>query len=145
MLRTYFECESCGWSIAYGEVYWGLVELAKTAGVETCPKCKQELSRVIRDIRVGKVFGINNAPYPKPLHSDALGIQPDQVTEHREMFPDVELDSERRPVFTNANQHDAYMEKAGIRKDVQKTRRPGEVIAKLESEDEDRRSNTANS
>ncbi len=83
----------------------------------------------------GQCFGINNAPYPKPLHSDALGIQPDQVAEHRELFPGTELDSENRPVFTNANQHDAYMEKAGIRKDVQKTRRPGEVIAKLESED----------
>ena len=85
----------------------------------------------------GRAFGINNAPYCKPLHSDALGIQPDQVAEHREMFPGVEIDSENRPVFTNANQHDAYMEKAGIQKDVQKTRRPGEVIARLGDEDAD--------
>jgi hypothetical protein len=98
-----------------------------------CPTCCEELAAEALDIHN---ININNAPYRRPLHSDALGIQPDQVAEHREMFPGVEIDSENRPVFTNLKQHDAYLEKAGIRKDVQKTRRPGEVIAKLGEEEE---------
>ena len=52
--------------------------------------------------------------YATPIHSDALAISPDQVEEHRRMFPDIELDSECRPVFTKYSTHDAYLEKAGF-------------------------------
>ena len=77
-------------------------------------------------------MNINNAPYKKPLHSDALGMQPDDVAEHREKFPDIEIDSENRPVFTNMRQHDAYMEKVGVVKATQKLRKRGKVIAALD-------------
>ena len=77
-------------------------------------------------------MNINNAPYKKPLHSDTLGMQPDDVAEHREKFPDIEIDSENRPVFTNMRQHDAYMEEVGVVKTTQKLRKRGNVIAALD-------------
>ncbi len=127
-------CEECGNWTTVNRMYVGWDILTADAGGLLCPRCSIHLSPGIHES--GRVFGINNAPYRKPLHSDALGVQPDQREEHQKLYPDVELDSENRPVFTHANQHDAYMEKAGIRKDVQKTRRPGEVIAKLGEEGE---------
>ncbi len=128
-------CVGCGFWTTVNRLYHGMDEINVNSGGLGCRVCKAYLEPGIHES--GRVFGINNAPYRKPLHSDALGIQPDQVAEHREIFPDVELDSENRPVFTHTNQHDAYMEKAGIQKGVQKTRRPGEVIAKLGDEDVD--------
>lgn len=77
---------------------------------------------------------INNAPYKKPIHSDALGMQPDDVAEHRERFPDIEIDSENRPILTNMRQHDKYMEAIGVVKPEQKRRgiRRGTVIAAID-------------
>ncbi len=136
-------CAECDFEIEQTRVHFGTLDaqaLQYSGTSPMCPNCSlvlKEETQIEGEAGVN-VFGINNAPYRRPLHSDALGVQPDQVAEHRELFPNVELDSENRPVFTNTNQHDAYMEKAGIRKDVQKTRRRGEVIAKLGDEDADR-------
>lgn len=80
----------------------------------------------------GGLMNINNVPYKKPLHSDALGMQPDDVAEHREKFPDIEIDSENRPVFTHMRQHDAYMEEVGVHKPQQKVRLGGTIISMLD-------------
>ena len=77
-------------------------------------------------------MNINSAPYKTPIHSDALGMQPCDVAEHREKFPDIEIDSENRPVFTNMKQHDSYMEKIGVVKVTQRVRAGGVVIAALD-------------
>jgi len=61
--------------------------------------------------------------YSRDIHSDALAITPAQVAEHRQHFPDVELDNQCRPVFTNYKQHNAYLEKTGFTKKRQKARR----------------------
>ncbi len=134
-------CGTCDFEIEQTRVHFGTpdaVALEYYGTSPMCPTCKKVLKEETQVENCGEVFGINNAPYRKPLHSDALGMQPDDVAEHREMFPDVEIDSENRPVFTNANQHEKYMKKVGIQKTPQKTRRPGEVIAKLGDEDADR-------
>ena len=61
--------------------------------------------------------------YSQALHSDSLAISPSQVEEHRRHFPDIELDNECRPVFSNYKQHDAYLEKTGFRKKRSRNRR----------------------
>jgi len=60
--------------------------------------------------------------YSQDIHSDALAISPSQVAEHKQHFPDIQLDSECRPVFTNYKQHNAYLEKTGFTKKRQKVR-----------------------
>ena len=131
MLRNYFICENCGWYIEYGKVYWGLKELAKKNGVETCPDCGSKLLQELRELLPEQGFQIIGAEYSKPIHSDALGVQPDQVTEHREKFPNIELDNQNRPVFHNMPEHQDYMDKCGIVKHKQKVKPSGKTIATL--------------
>ena len=92
-----------------------------------CPKCRRGLMEEIRiedkPVKVSETGGcpeIMGTPYKVPIHSDALALTPGTVAEHKEKFPDIEIDSELRPVFTNAKQHDDYMNKCGIRKQTQK-------------------------
>ncbi len=60
--------------------------------------------------------------YEKPLHSDSLAISKSQVAEHRMRWPHIEIDSEFRPVFTNARDHDKYLRETGFVKMKQKVR-----------------------
>ena len=60
--------------------------------------------------------------YSKPIHSDSLAISPTQVAEHKRLFPNIEIDSEGRPVFDNYKDHDAYLEATGFAKSPQKIR-----------------------
>jgi hypothetical protein len=68
-------------------------------------------------------FNTNADSYHKAIHSDSLAIAPSQVAEHRQHFPDVEIDNQCRPVFTNYKQHQKYLDKTGFRKKRQKIRR----------------------
>ena len=96
-----------------------------------CPNLKCGKNLVLKeefiddDESCGNEFGgvpeIMGTPYKVPIHSDALALTPENVAEHKEKFPDIEIDNELRPVFTNAKQHDDYMNKCGIRKQTQKT------------------------
>lgn len=67
--------------------------------------------------------------YGKTKYSDALAIMPSQVEEHKKLFPDVKLDSQCRPGFSNYKQHDKYLEKIGAEKVTQKIKRKGKRIA----------------
>jgi len=60
--------------------------------------------------------------YTHEFHSDALGIAPSQVAEHRRRFPNIPIDSECRPVFTNFKDHDNYLKATGFTKQKQKVR-----------------------
>ena len=152
MLRKYYICPDlvhCTWWIEYGRVVWGLIELENAPvdlatgfalnedlfaeSKKLCPKCGKPLDLVERTVNPDDTFMIKGAPYSKPLHSDALGMQPDQVAEHRKQFPNIEVDAQNRPVFENMPQHDAYMEKCGIVKHKQKVKPKGEVIATLKT------------
>ena len=141
--RGYYTCVNCYWQVEKGKVDWGLVELVEmshpnhimekcgecgslyrndTDGVVyLCPECDTILECVVRDIVFDNKPEIMGTPYKVPIHSDALALTPDNVAEHKEKFPDIEIDSENRPVFTNAKQHQEYMNKCGIRKQTQKT------------------------
>ena len=80
-----------------------------------------------RDFQTDIPFA-SNGDYAKPIHSDALAINPTQRAEHEQLFPDVKLDNECRPTFTNFKAHDKYLKQAGCRKRRQKTRPRGKRI-----------------
>lgn len=92
---------------------------------EYCEKCNKELERDFR----GMNFGIGNKEYFHPIHSDSLAIMPSQVEDHKQMFPNVRLDSECRPIFTSVKQHDDYINKVGVTKEPQKIKPKGKRIA----------------
>ena len=98
-----------------------------------CPKCsrEQELFREIKNRNISIICECGNymerdlpaeSPhaqsrgrmYGRPIHSDALAISPTQVAEHKRLFPNIEIDSECRPVFDNFPDHEAYLEKTGF-------------------------------
>ena len=103
-----------------------------------CPNCKKDLmlktgsdgndDETCESIS-GKTLQIMGSPYKKPIHSDALGMQPDQVAEHREKFPNIEIDNQNRPVFTNRADHDKYMEKCGIVKHASSNKKRGTIYS----------------
>jgi len=130
MIWKMWKCE-CGFEVTDGHIKHGYEEVGWTSLGLTCPECGDYL--VSYFFQTGKQFMIKGAPYSKPIHSDALGMQPDQVAEHRKQFPNIEVDAQNRPVFENMPQHDAYMEKCGIVKHKQKVKPKGEVIATLKT------------
>ena len=67
--------------------------------------------------------------YSKPIASDSLAINPEQIPEHRKKFPDVNVLPDGRPVFDNYKQHDDYLKKTGFIKKRQKIKIKGERIA----------------
>ena len=72
--------------------------------------CGADMNRdfAIDQIRVGKMN------YSKPIHSDALAINPRQRAEHEKLFPDIKLDSQCRPVFDNYRKHQDYLDKCNL-------------------------------
>jgi DNA-directed RNA polymerase subunit RPC12/RpoP len=144
LIRHYYSC-GCGWETERGNVEWGLIELAEVPSqkhvmkkcgecgglyrdntdiiVYLCPVCSSELLVVSRGLKNDNAPEVIGTPYKKPIHSDALALTPANVTEHKEKFPDIEIDDQNRPVFTNTKQHQEYLDKIGARKQVQKTGR----------------------
>lgn len=123
--------EKCDFEVTDGHIKHGYEVINATYEGMFCPKCGSFLEP--RFYQSGGTFMIKGAPYSKPLHSDALGMQPDQVAEHREKFPNIEIDNQNRPVFENMPQHEAYMEKCGIVKHKQKVKPQGKTIATLKN------------
>ena len=131
MIWKIWKCEDCNFEVTDGWIRYGYEEINATCEGMCCPKCSSFLTPYF--FQSGKVFMVKGAPYSKPLHSDALGIQPDQVTEHREKFPNIELDNQNRPVFHNMPEHQDYMDKCGIVKHKQKVKPSGKTIATLKT------------
>ena len=110
-----------------------------------CPRCQQrkEVMKSMKDLQGESCCNCNidmvrdfqaDLPhaakdYSRPIHSDALAISPTQITEHKQRFPNIELDGACRPVFDNFANHEAYMKKCGIMKHPQKTKPKGKRIA----------------
>ena len=107
MAVHYFTCGYCGRTITD----------SNTKVVHKCLSCGG-------DMRWNLNIAIHGN-YRHPVHSDAMAISPTQVAEHKQLFPDIEIDSECRPVFDNFSKHEAYMKKCGIVKTPQKIKRSG--------------------
>lgn len=67
--------------------------------------------------------------YNKPIHSDSLAITPSQIVEHKQLFPDIKIDNQCRPVFENYQQHDSYLKKTGFVKMPKTVKNRGVRIA----------------
>ena len=105
-----FKCCKCGVEVDK------TLPMSQCQSKQTCPECSAAMLR-----NYGAEHAHTSADsYATPIHSDALAIAPDQVEEHRRMFPDVEIDHQCRPVFTKYSQHDAYLEKTGFVKNPNK-------------------------
>lgn len=109
MPEYYFRCDSCGHA---DSVIW---PMSQSSELLECANCGTKMYRVYN-------FSIGGDEYSKPIVSDALAINPSQIPEHREHFPDVEVRPDGRPVFKNFRQHESYLEKTGFVKHDQKTR-----------------------
>jgi len=81
-----------------------------------------------KKVGVGMLGGDRN--YSKPIHSDSLAINPDQIAEHRKLFPDIKVDPEGRPIFDNYRKHDDYLNKCGFVKQTQRIKPKGRRIDK---------------
>jgi hypothetical protein len=78
---------------------------------------------------VGVLVGAGRRSYSKPIVSDSLAILPEQILEHRKMFPDIEVTSEGQPVFDNFSDHEAYLKKCNFEKVPQKVKKRGKKIS----------------
>lgn len=119
MPRYNFRCPKCGKleevirPMADAELPW------------RCLGCNVKMNR---DFQVDLPFA-SNKDYKKPIHSDSLAISPDQRAEHEQLFPDIKLDKECRPIFDNFSAHDSYLKKIGCEKKRQRTKPKAKRIA----------------
>ncbi len=95
-----FICPYCGYTSEL------LLEMSQAGRPQKCCVCSLGMNRDYQ----ADLFSPGNKEYARPLHSDSLAINPAQVREHQEKFPDVKIDSQCRPVFENYQQHDKYLE-----------------------------------
>ncbi len=65
--------------------------------------------------------------YAKGVVSQALAISPEQIEEHRKLFPGVEVLPDGCIKFDSYKQHDNYLKKAGFQKSPQKLKGLGAV------------------
>ena len=114
-----FKCLGCGTKDEY------VHPMKKCDMTHKCLKCG---IKMVRDFQADLPFA-SGGDYRKPIHSDALAISPTQRAEHEQRFPNIKLDKECRPVFSNYNAHDKYLKETGFRKKRQKTKPRGKRIA----------------
>jgi len=81
--------------------------------------CGQEMGRNYR----ADLFIAAGRDYHRPIISDSLAISPEQISEHKRLFPDIQVTSEGQPIFENYKQHDNYLKATGFRKKPQRQRR----------------------
>ena len=85
-----------------------------------CPYCGCKDVEVLGDVDMSEFgiqpFNVGNATYGKSLISDSLAINPSQIAEHREKFPNVEVLPDGRLKFDDFKTHNDYLEKTGFTK-----------------------------
>jgi len=108
-----FVCDSC----------MIVVQDENTKCVHVCPECG-------KDMRWDLNIGIHGN-YKRPIHSDALAINPSQRAEHERHFPNIRLDNQCRPIFEKFTDHEAYLKKTGFMKEIQKLKPRSKTIAKI--------------
>ena len=113
-----------------------------------CPECNETIEVVrpmfkagepwsctcgaimIRNFKAENVLvGAGRRSYHKPIYSESMAVAPNQVAEHRKLFPDVKITDSGIPVFDNFTDHEKYMKKCNIEKVPQKTKKRGKRIS----------------
>jgi putative FmdB family regulatory protein len=113
-----FYCYACPECAHTDEIVKSMAERFKE---EKCPKCGTVMERDY----VAEKPTHHSGGYSRPIVSDSLAMHPDQIAEHRRMFPDVKVTPEGQPVFENFQQHDSYLKKIGAVKNPAKMKKKG--------------------
>ncbi len=87
-----------------------------------CYSCQMECNRDFKS----DLFHTAADTYDKPIISDALAVAPDQIAEHRALFPEIQMTNEGQPVFDKYSTHEAYLEKTGH------VKHPGKIRSRVE-------------
>jgi len=83
-------------------------------GIHKCPTCGDDMRML------AAVSGLRG-DYRHV--SDSLAFHPDDIPEHRKLYPDIEVTPEGQPVFTSPKQQERYAEQsAGCYKKPQRTK-----------------------
>lgn len=112
MPRYSFICPKCG---SREEVVRRMADAGKPW---RCVSCKVKMDR---DLKVDMPF-ISGDYHHGAVHSDSLAISPDQRAEHLQKFPNIKLDSQCRPIFSNFQDHQNYLDKCNIVKERKKVK-----------------------
>ena len=89
-----------------------------------CCDCKVNMRRDFQAEHVNT----SGKDYRRPIVSDSLALHPSQIAEHKREFPDIEVQSDGRPVFDNYAKHQKYLDACGVMKHPQRIRRRGKRI-----------------
>ena len=113
MVKHSFVCDDCKI----------VIQDTDTKEIHKCPKCGGDMRWDLTGMAI-------HGNYKHPIHSDALAIHPDQRAEHEQRFPNIEIDKQNRPVFSNFVDHENYLKKCNLVKVTKKIKFKGKVIAK---------------
>ena len=105
-----FTCDDCGITI----------QDHTTKEIHRCYKCG-------KDMRWDLNINIHGN-YKIPIHSDSLALPEHQRAEHEQLFPDIKLDEECRPIFDNFRSHEKYLKQIGAVKHPQRNKKLGREI-----------------
>jgi len=61
-------------------------------------------------------FNTGNVDYANPIVSQSLAMHPEQIDEHKRLFPEIKVTDDGCPVFSNYADHEAYLKKTGFTK-----------------------------
>lgn len=98
-----------------------IVRDTNTEGIHHCPVCG-------RDMR-WDLPGLGRGRGDYEHISDSLAIHPDDIPEHRRLFPNIDVLPDGRPKFTSTKQQEQYANKCGFDKKRQRTKTKGKRIA----------------
>lgn len=87
----------------------------------TCSKCGKVNMKLRRMIIGNSQPGTVKSGDYKAV-SESLAINPNQIEEHRRLFPDVKVREDGVLEFTSFKSHDKYLEQTGFVKHPQKIR-----------------------
>ena len=93
--------------------------MASPEPIMRCPECGGLLRRDYQRDRANP----RGKDYGSPIVSHSLAMHPDQIREHKQMFPDIAVTSDGCPTFYNTQEHDKYLKASGWRKNPGKRRR----------------------
>lgn len=88
-------------------------------------KCGSKMDRDFSGVRVSK----GSKQYSHQIVSDSLAMNPNQIAEHRRLFPNVQVTEEGQPVFDQFTEHEAYLKKCNIVKKPKSKKKKGRRIA----------------
>lgn len=93
------------------------VRRMKNADKRCMCKCGVKMNR---DLKTDVPFA--SGDYKRAVHSDSLAINPCQREEHLKTFSNIKLDDQCRPIFSNFQDHQKYLDKCNIVKERKKVK-----------------------